>query len=172
MRAVLTPAEAGELDRASQARGVMAGALMERAGREVARTGVQVAGGVYGRRAVIVCGKGNNGGDGLVAARYLAGWGLRVAVVLLGPAEDLREPAATNAARLSEVDLRPRPFSPGVLARELARADVVVDAIFGTGFRGVPENEHAAAIELVNGSPAPIVAVDIPSGVNGETGHV
>jgi len=172
VKLVLSPAEAAVLDRESQARGVQASTLMERAGREVARAAAAVAGGVYGRRAVIVCGKGNNGGDGLVAARYLSGWGSAVTVVMIESPEDLREPAATNFRRLSEADVRVRPFSPAVLERELARADVAIDAIFGTGFRGIPEDEWAGAIGALNASGAPIVAVDIPSGVNGETGAV
>ena len=138
MRAVLTPTEAGALDRDSQARGVSAATLMENAGREVAQAAAAVAGGSYGVRAVVVCGKGNNGGDGLVAARHLARWGVRVTVLMMEPAEDLREPAATNVARLAETDVRIRPFSRSSLAREVARADVAVDAIFGTGFRGFP----------------------------------
>ncbi len=173
MRPVLTPAEAGELDRASQARGISAATLMENAGREVARAARVLAGGTYGRRAVVVCGKGNNGGDGLVAARYLARWGFRVTVLMLEVPEDLREPAATNLARLrEETDARLRPFSRSALARELARADVAVDAIFGTGFRGVPEDEWAEAIRGLNEAEVPVVAVDIPSGVDGSTGAV
>lgn len=173
MRPVLSPAEAGELDRASQERGIQAATLMENAGREVARAALAVAGGVYGTRAVVVCGKGNNGGDGLVAARYLARWGARVTVLMLEVPEDLREPAAANLARLAaETDARVRPFSRSALARELARADVAIDAIFGTGFRGVPEDEWAEAIEGLNEGGAPVVAVDIPSGVNGATGAV
>ena len=170
MRPVLSPAEASALDRESQARGVTVVSLMENAGREVARVAAAVTGGLYGRRAVVVCGKGNNGGDGLVAARHLALWGMRVTVVLLEAPEDLREPAATNFRRLSEADVRVRSFSAGMHERELARADVAVDAIFGTGFRGFPEDEWEAAIEALNEAPVPVVAVDIPSGVNGDTG--
>ncbi|HEX6230547.1 MAG TPA: NAD(P)H-hydrate dehydratase [Actinomycetota bacterium] len=172
MKPCLTPAEAGELDRASQARGVSGDSLMENAGREVAGAAVRLAGGAYGRRAVAVCGKGNNGGDGLVAARYLDAWGLRVTAVLVEAGKDLREPAATNLGRLAHTSVRVRPFSGGLLARELARADVVVDAVFGTGFRGVPEDDPAEAIVAMNDAGAPVVAVDIPSGVNGETGVV
>ncbi|HET9724708.1 MAG TPA: NAD(P)H-hydrate dehydratase, partial [Actinomycetota bacterium] len=172
MRPVLTPAEAGALDRATQERGVEAATLMENAGREVARSALAVAGGAYGTRAVIVCGAGNNGGDGLVAARHLDGWGARATVLTLGSREDLREPAATNLSRLAETDVRVRPFSRSALDRELDRADVAIDAIFGTGFHGVPEGEHAAAIQGLNEGGVPVVAVDIPSGVSGETGEV
>ncbi len=170
MRQVLTPAEAGALDRATQGRGISAATLMENAGRAVADAAVRLAGGTYGRRVVAVCGKGNNGGDGLVAARYLDAWGLRVTAVTLARGEQLREPAASNLERLVHTGVRVRPV--GVLGRELARADVVVDAVFGTGFRGVPEGETAAAISAMDDAGAPVVAVDIPSGVEGETGVV
>jgi ADP-dependent NAD(P)H-hydrate dehydratase / NAD(P)H-hydrate epimerase len=171
VKPVLTPQESVELDRATQARGVPADVLMERAGRAVARAAVDLLGGSYGRRAVVVCGKGNNGGDGLVAARHLARWGAAVAVHAIEPADDLREPAASNHARLvAETDARVRTFSARGLEREIMRADVVIDAIFGTGFRGIPEDDWADAIEAVNVGGAPVVAVDIPSGVNGGTG--
>jgi hydroxyethylthiazole kinase-like uncharacterized protein yjeF len=171
MKPVLTPAEAVVLDRETQARGVAAGALMERAGREVARTAVAVAGGSYGRRVVVVCGKGNNGGDGLVAARHLSRWGVRTTVLMVEDPEELHEPAATNYRRLSEEGIRVRPLSTSGLHRELGRADVAVDAIFGTGFRGVPGGAWSEAIRTLNDGPS-VVAVDIPSGVNGETGAV
>ncbi len=108
MKPVLTPDQASALDRATQARGIPADLLMERAGRAVARAAVDVMGGSYGRRAVVVCGKGNNGGDGLVAARHLARWGVRVAVVAVEALDDLREPAASNAARAARGPLDPR----------------------------------------------------------------
>ena len=172
MRPVLSPEQAVALDRETQARGIAAETLMEEVGRAVARAVVDLAGGVYGRRAVVVCGKGNNGGDGFVAARHLARSGMRVTVVTLERPDDLREPAAGNLRRLSEQDVRLRTFSDARLDRELARADVAVDAIFGTGFRGIPEDEWASAIADLNSSGARVVAVDIPSGVNGTTGAV
>jgi hydroxyethylthiazole kinase-like uncharacterized protein yjeF len=174
MRPILSPAQAGALDRESQARGISVDALMENAGRSVAVVAEALAGGTYGRRAVVVVGKGNNGGDGLVAARYLARRGMGVAVLLLEPGDTLREPASTNLERLRArcPGVRIRPFSAPALTRELARADVAVDAIFGTGFRGVPENASAEAIEAIVRATAPVVAVDIPSGVNGESAAI
>ena len=118
MKPVLTPDEAAALDRETQALGVPADVLMERAGRAVARSAMDLMGGSYGRRAVVVCGKGNNGGDGLVAARHLARWGVRVAVVAVETPSDLREPAAGNAARLSEVPVRP----PDAVRSRVARS--------------------------------------------------
>jgi len=172
VRAVLTPAEAVALDTETQARGVSADTLMERAGLELARVAATVAGGRYGKRAVVVCGTGNNGGDGLVAARHLDRWGIRTTVVPLGPVGSMRDPAAANASRLAETSVRVRDLSEAGLARELARADVAVDAIFGTGFRGRPEGDFELAIRALNAAGAPIVAADIPSGVNGETALV
>ena len=173
MKPILTPSEAVELDRASQARGIAAADLMERAGRAVARAVVDVTGGTYGRRAVVVCGKGNNGGDGLVAARYLSAWGMRVAALLVDGGDQVREPAASNRRRLaSETDVRIRRFDAAGAKRELDRADVTVDAIFGTGFRGTPEGQHAEAIAALNEASAPGVAVDIPSGVDGDSGGI
>ena len=136
--------------------GVPRRALMERAGRAVARAAVDLCGGVYGRRAVVVCGKGNNGGDGLVAARRSRAMGHAGRG---GP-----DGAARRAARAAADEPRspaPRsvcgrsPFGPRSMARELARADVAVDAVFGTGFRGVPEDEWAEAIEILNAAGCP-----------------
>jgi NAD(P)H-hydrate epimerase len=146
---------------------------MERAGLAVARTAAAVAGGSYGRRAVIICGKGNNGGDGLVAARYLARWGMGAAAVLLGEPTALREPAGTNLRRVeATAGARWHPYSGERLVREVTRADVVVDAVFGTGFRGAAEGPHADAIDRTNEAPSPVVAVDVPSGVEGDSGLV
>lgn len=170
MKPLLTPAEAAELDRQTQARGISAESLMEAAGREVADGALRLLGGAYGRRAVVVCGKGNNGGDGLVAARYLDSAGVRTTAIVLR--DDLSGPAAINLRRLAGTAVRLRPWDRPVLERDLARADVAVDAIFGTGFRGEPDGIAAEAIAALNAPGVPVVAVDIPSGVDGETGAV
>src|SRR6266498_5650688 len=154
MLPILSPSESAELDRASAERGVSVDWLMENAGRATARTAARVAGGTYGRRAVVVCGKGNNGGDGLVAARYLERWGMAVTAVLMAPPGSLRDAAAANFHRFAGAGGRWRRFGSEVLTRELGRADVVVDGVFGTGFRGAPEGEFARAIELINGCQA------------------
>ena len=84
MEPVLTPTEMREADRRTIAAGTPVGVLMDRAGRAVAWEVRRVLGFTYGHRVVVVCGKGNNGGDGLVAARVLSGWGVRVDVLDLG----------------------------------------------------------------------------------------
>ena len=169
---ILTPAETAELDRESASRGVTTDSLMANAGRAVARTVVAMAGGAYGRRALVVCGKGNNGGDGLVAARRLERDGMGVRVVLLTDPSGLRGEPASNLARYASSGGVWRRYDEGGLRREVERADVVVDAVFGTGFRGAPDGDFARAIELINEAAGSVVAVDIPSGVEGETGLV
>jgi ADP-dependent NAD(P)H-hydrate dehydratase / NAD(P)H-hydrate epimerase len=169
---ILTPAEAAELDRRSVQRGVSTRTLMENAGRAVARAALGVAGGVYGRRVAVVCGKGNNGGDGLVAARHLHRWGAGVSAVLMAEPGTLQGPTEANLARFRDASGRLLLGAPGVLERELARADVVIDALFGTGFRRRPEGPARTVIDAINAAPGAVVAVDIPSGVDGETGAV
>ena len=169
---VLTPSESTDVDRRSRERGITVEQLMENAGREVARVAAEIAGGTYGRRAVVVCGKGNNGGDGLVAARYLERRGMRVTAILLADPEAFQGEAGANLRRFEALGGRVRDFEPARFRRELRRADVAIDAIFGTGFRGRPEGEHRRAIEALSEAEVPVVAVDIPSGVEGETGAV
>jgi NAD(P)H-hydrate epimerase len=138
--------------------------LMEAAGQAIARATEQLAGEGPIR---VVCGKGNNGGDGLVAARCLAATGFEVDVLLLWPAGELSEDAAANLARFDGRVLE----HPGDPAAALAGSGAIVDAIFGTGFSGAPREPAAAAIEAVNGSGAPVIAADIASGVNASTGE-
>lgn len=167
---ILTAAEMQALDRQTEARGTSVATLMERAGFAVARAAIGLSGGAYGRRAVVVCGKGNNGGDGLVAARHLARRGLRVEVILLD--EPSPGAPANMLDRLRAEGIAPRRFDGRALGRAVDRSHVAVDALFGTGFRGAVEGPHAQAIEtLARGGP-PVLAVDIPSGVEGDTGAV
>jgi len=170
VQAVLTPEQMAAADRAAIAAGTPPLVLMERAGWAVAEAVVRVGGGAYGRRVLVVCGKGNNAGDGLVAARLLAAWGAMPTVVFLDDPASLKGDARTNLERLRGV--RRLVFGQPSFGRELARSDVVVDAIVGTGFRGSLSGPAAAAVEAVNASGRPVVAVDIPSGVDGVTGHV
>jgi NAD(P)H-hydrate epimerase len=121
-------------------------------------------------RIAIVCGKGNNGGDGLVAARWLRGRDREVDVLLLGPGEELTGDARVNLERLTGEE--PRLFTSEVLNG----AAVIVDAIFGTGFSGEPRGQSADAVASINRmaeaeQPPFVVACDVPSGVDGSTGE-
>ncbi|MBA3430847.1 MAG: NAD(P)H-hydrate epimerase, partial [Actinobacteria bacterium] len=132
-------------DVAAISSGTAADELMERAGRAVARTALQMAGGRYGKRVVIVCGKGNNGGDGFVAARILKGQGVGVTVFLVDGAPR-SGPAAHHLRLMEGSGVAVNDFDPTALND----ADAVVDAIFGTGFSGAPEGAIARVIEAVN----------------------
>jgi NAD(P)H-hydrate epimerase len=117
----------------------------------------------------VVCGKGNNGGDGLVAARVLAAAGHDVDTLLLWPAAELSPDAAANLERLGET---PREVAAGELEDALAGCGAVIDAIFGTGFEGAPRDPASSAIAAINACGAPVVAADISSGVDASTGEV
>ncbi|HTU85881.1 MAG TPA: NAD(P)H-hydrate dehydratase [Solirubrobacteraceae bacterium] len=144
-------------------RGIPSLDLMERAGSGLADLVSEQA---PAGRVAVVCGKGNNGGDGLVAARLLRERGREVSVLLLGDAGDLQGDARTNLERLPSQP--PAPFAPG----QLAGAAAVVDAILGTGFSGQPREPAAGAIEAINSLDAVVVACDVPSGVDASTGEV
>jgi ADP-dependent NAD(P)H-hydrate dehydratase / NAD(P)H-hydrate epimerase len=168
MRPLLSPRQMAEADSATIDSGTPAHVLMDRAGRAVARAVVRVAGGRYGKKVVVVCGKGNNGGDGFVAARVLANEGLNVVCTDAGAPFEPEGPPFHHLQAMRRAGVELRAFD----AAHLDDADVVVDAIFGTGFRGAVEGDVAKTIDAIVASPAAVVAVDIPSGVNGTTGAV
>lgn len=136
MHAIVTPDEMRAVDAAASTVGVSV--LIERAGWAVARSAMALLGGTYGRRVTVLAGPGNNGADGIVAARILRVRGVRVHVIRIDRSS-------------------PPPVSiPG--------CDLVIDAVFGTGFRGDFVAPHVGSI--------PVLAVDIASGVDGLTGLV
>jgi NAD(P)H-hydrate epimerase len=171
MESWLEPLYDAETMRATDAwaiaqQGVPSLTLMEAAGRALAEAAEEIASEGPAR---VVCGKGNNGGDGLVAARQLASFGHRVEALLLWPADELSPDAAANLERFTgEV----RELPEAELPAALAGSGVIVDAIFGTGFSGAPRDPAAGAIAAINDCPAPVVAADIPSGVDASTGVV
>lgn len=151
---VVTAAEAAAMDERS---GIPVGTLMERAGLAVALAAVEL-GARYGSRVAVLCGPGNNGGDGYVAARYLRRRGVAVSVAVL--ADSKTDPArqASKAAKTSGVVIGPIDLP--------TKVDLVVDAVFGGGFRrGIPEK-----IKAWSKVGVPVVSVDIPSGVDPGTG--
>jgi hydroxyethylthiazole kinase-like uncharacterized protein yjeF len=145
--------------------GVSSLELMEAAGRAVASAVAKLAPEGPIR---VVCGKGNNGGDGLVAARHLSETGYEVEVLLLWPREELSDDAKANLERYPGAG----EIEPAELDERLAGSGAVVDAIFGTGFSGAPREPAAAAIEVMNRCGEPLVACDIASGVDAANGEV
>jgi hydroxyethylthiazole kinase-like uncharacterized protein yjeF len=141
------------------------GLELERAGAGVTRAVEQLA---PDGPVAVLCGKGNNGGDGLVVARLLRHAGREVTVVCVAPVQEFKGDAAENLARL--------PGSPPVSlaqgAQALTAASVIVDALLGTGFAGEPHGAVADAIEAIGAARGAVVAVDVPSGVDASTGVV
>jgi len=169
----LTNTQTRELDRrALEEFGIPGIVLMENAGRGMTELLLEL--GVNGR-VVICCGKGNNGGDGFVIARWLDARGVAVHVVLFCPPEELTGDAATNCRVVQKcaipMSIPPASLDDAVLRQELAKAEWVVDALFGSGLRGPVRPPFDRAIEAINASPARVFAVDIPSGLDSDTGQ-
>ena len=164
---LLSNTEMAQADRLTIAGGVAGIDLMERAGRAVADT--VAARHPAGSRIAVVAGPGNNGGDGFVAARLLAGRGYRVRVLFTGDMARLKGDAALAAKTWTG------PLAsalPDALDGAKGASDVVIDALFGAGLDRPVEGLARAMIESMNAQPAPIVAVDLPSGINGTSGAV
>ena len=176
MLGVFTAEEMRRLDqRAITDLGIPGATLMENAGRGAAEAVVAALPALgaprRGARIVIVCGKGGNGGDGFVVARWLKRHGARPSVLLMHQPAEIAGDAGRKLAELSRSGIRPRPFADDrASARELSRAHLIVDALLGTGSRGAAEGGISRAIELINASGRPVVALDIPSGLSENTG--
>ncbi|MCX6133639.1 MAG: NAD(P)H-hydrate dehydratase [Ignavibacteriales bacterium] len=151
--------------------------LMEHAGRGVAEIAQRYFGPLHGKEILVFCGKGNNGGDGFVAARHLLITGARITIILMVSPRQLSGDALTNFRILDQVrrasthSLFFKSYSRPLLGK-LPKPALIVDAIFGTGFSGEVIQPYASAIEWINGLGVPILSVDIPSGVDGTTGKV
>jgi NAD(P)H-hydrate epimerase len=170
-----TVAQMQELERrAADDAGLPTLVLMENAGRAVAQAALRLLSGSRGRRVVIVCGKGSNGGDGLCAARHLRNAGVPVRAVLLARDQDVVGDAAVNlkAARAARVEVDNLVGLADVgLRTALAGADLVIDALFGTGMRGPAVGMPARTIEAMNDCGVPVLSVDVPSGLDADSGR-
>lgn len=125
-------------------------------------------------RALIICGKGNNGGDGFVVARHLHNRGAEVKIAVLGNANDLKGDALLNyrIAKKADYDIRHTTnISRLKNIYQTFAPNVIIDAIFGTGFEGTPKGIYKGAIKLMNSADAFILSIDIPSGINGDDGQ-
>lgn len=153
---LLTPEEMYRADALAVAAGVPSLTLMETAGRAVAE---EVVRRFAARPVLVLCGPGNNGGDGFVAARYLKRWGWPVRLALLGERTALKGDAAAMAARWD-----------GAVEQEinLSGAGLIIDALFGAG---LSKDFPAHLAGAINGADVPVVAVDVPSGLDGLTGR-
>ena len=174
---VLAAAAMQELDRRTILEaGIPGTELMENAGRRVAETVAQRFPALHPGPVLILCGRGNNGGDGFVIARHLHAAGWAVHVILLAGRGMLAGDAAVMADQFEQAGGRicAAPDTATLTAALAAAAGcrLCIDALLGTGFARAPEGPMAAAIDWLNTRPAPVVAVDLPSGVDASTGRV
>ena len=168
----LTRAEVRDGDRrAIHEFGIPALVLMENAGRGAAE--LLVALGIHGPVA-ICCGKGNNGGDGLVIARHLFNHGCAVTVHLFAQPDALSAEAVVHWNVVQKMQIPARVWheiDETALSAELAKAEWLVDALYGTGLEGPVRPPLDRAITIINGSPGAVFAIDIPSGLDADTGE-
>jgi hydroxyethylthiazole kinase-like uncharacterized protein yjeF len=165
----LTAEEMGEADRAAiDEFGLDVLSLMENAGMATAVLGRRLLGGdVNGRKVCCLVGKGNNGGDGLVAARHLRNWGADVSVVLGGGRDQMKDVPGRQLEVVSRMGIEVDGPDGG-----LSEAEMLVDALLGYGAKGDPREPVADLIRRANSSRIPIIAVDLPSGLDATTGDV
>ncbi len=170
--------ETREFDRhAIEDLGIPGTVLMENAGRQIADVARDMIKDVADPTVLILAGRGNNGGDGFVVARHLAMDGVRADVVLLASREQVRGEAATNLEILEKMGFEVRVLDgpPERIVAEFeplpAAADLVVDGLLGTGTRGEIREPYAGVINAVNAAGKPVLAIDIPSGLDCDTGR-
>jgi len=163
------------LDRAATERqGIPSIVLMENAGRGAAEEIMRMLRRVSRPKVCIVCGPGNNGGDGFVVARHLRIAGVAVKCFLVGERQRLKSDALTQFRILENLNIAVRPVRTATaeLKKELKRADISVDALFGTGLNREVGEPFSSMIDAINMYAQRIVALDIPSGLDATTGRV
>ena len=166
----LTVDQMREVDRAMmEDYGISLLQMMENAGRSLARLAVTrfLGGDPRGKRVTALCGTGGNGGGGLVGARHLHNRGARVTVVTTRPDEDYRGVPARQLAILRNVGV---PVAPVDRMAALPPADLLLDAVIGYGLSGAPHGAAAEMIRRANAHPAPVLSLDVPSGLDADTG--
>ncbi len=150
--------------------GILLMQMMENAGRNLAALAKEMlADDLEDRPLVVLAGRGNNGGGGLVAARHLLNWGAWVQIVLTHPATEY---AGVPAHQLRILQAMGAQIGWAEEGWELPPADLVIDAIIGYGLRGDPRGKARDLIQLANSSIAPILSLDAPSGLDTATGHL
>ena len=168
---VVMPEEMAALDRAAIEGGIPSRDLMERAGRAVAEQARDMLGLCTGKKICVVAAKGNNGGDGFVAARYLDSWDAEVEVFFVGSDDGMTGDTAENRRRYLEAGGALQVAGSRTAAGP-CDCDLVIDAIFGTGFRGEAKGEYGKVIDAIEASGLPVLAVDVPSGADAARGTV
>jgi hydroxyethylthiazole kinase-like uncharacterized protein yjeF len=174
---VVTPDQMREIDKtAINDFGIPGIVLMENAALGVVREVTEILGDIQGKKVIVLAGKGNNGGDAFAVARHLYNIGAFTSVYVLSKLDKILGDAKTNLDILAKMGIKIDEVTSEEQVAEIKRclkaADIVIDGLLGTGLKGEVSGIMADIIELVNASKVPVVAVDIPSGINGETGKV
>jgi NAD(P)H-hydrate epimerase len=150
--------------------------MMENAGHGLADYAVSKFKNIKNKKIVAVCGTGNNGGDGLVASRHLAGYGAKITIILLGSPSGIKsEEAKMNWGIVEKMDSIEIIFGKEMtdeVKKRIAKADIIIDGIFGTGIKREIGEPYASAIDAINGAKGFVLAVDVPSGFDPTTGKV
>jgi len=171
MRKLVTAEIMKQLDKiAIDDYGIKAAKLMENAGQGVFDTIKKYEGDLKNKKFTVVCGKGNNGGDGLIAARLLIPESASVSVYVLAQKTDISEESKKALQKLSK-ETKKIKFIEKTEEFEFDNTDIIVDAIFGTGFNANPEGMFYDIIKKINESPCTVYSVDIPSCIHGTTGN-
>lgn len=171
MRVLLTAQEMRAIDRLTiEEIGIPSMVLMENAGKAVAEAVQEELKNQKGTRVLVVCGKGNNGGDGMVAARHLLSRGISVDIAIVGEKEDLRGDAKLQLSILEKMGVSPFFISKKSDLNQLSPGDLIIDALLGTGTSGEVQGILASVIEWINAQSSAVVSVDIPSGIHTDTG--
>lgn len=165
-RRAISVAQAQAFDRFAQEKmGVPSLILMENAGRSIAEEALKMLRGR--KKAMVVCGSGNNGGDGLVAARHLLNAGKKVKICLLGGASKLKKDPQINLNILRQMNQR-----IDRCLRGIEKSDIIIDAVFGIGLSSEIREPYLNVIKIMRQLKVPILSVDVPSGLNADTGEV
>ena len=172
MKKIATAAEMRRLDMAAmEEAGIPGLILMENAAVGILRLIREILGdNLLGRKFIIVCGKGNNGGDGFALARHLFNRGAEVRAICVGTISELKGDAATNARIFQAISGTILELRQSSVIPDLPAADLIVDALLGTGLTGPAKGQIARAIEWINARSEPALSIDIPSGVESDTG--
>ena len=173
---IATAQEMNNIDRRTRDEyGIPTILLMENAASGITRTVVEMLGSVSRKRVTVICGKGNNGGDGLAAARQLYNRGANVSVYLLSDITAFTAEAEMNLniALKTGVEIHGKgTYHTNTLRSALNHSHMILDAMIGTGLSSTVKEEYKEVIELINDSNRPVVAVDIPTGIASDTGEV
>ena len=172
---LITSQKAKEIDlKAKERFGISVLVLMENAGKAVAEEAMEVLKNQK-EKIAIFCGKGNNGGDGFVAARHLLTYGIKPEVFLAGKIREVNNEAKINLEILRKLELKVLEVSESnlnLVKRKISKYEFIIDALLGVGLSGEVRGIFRDLIELINSSRAFILAVDIPSGLDATTGKV